>query len=45
MKKFANATQSQYDLTLQLKPLSSKVVEAQLKLSLSCLLLREGEAT
>ncbi|XP_051971717.1 EH domain-binding protein 1 isoform X4 [Xyrauchen texanus] len=45
MNKFASATHSQMDLTLKLKPLSVKVVEATLKLSLSCVFLKEGKAT
>ncbi|XP_051541834.1 uncharacterized protein LOC127433722 isoform X6 [Myxocyprinus asiaticus] len=45
MKKFASATHSQMDLTLKMKPLSVKVVEATLKLSLSCVFLKEGKAT
>ncbi|XP_061103358.1 titin-like isoform X3 [Conger conger] len=45
MRKFASATPTQTDLTLKLKPLSVKVVEATLKLSLSCVFLREGKAT
>ncbi|KAM9497486.1 EH domain-binding protein 1-like protein 1 isoform 18-T18 [Salvelinus alpinus] len=45
MKKFASPTPTQQDLTLKLKPLSVKVVEATLKLSLSCVFLREGKAT
>ncbi|XP_063058860.1 EH domain-binding protein 1-like protein 1 isoform X7 [Engraulis encrasicolus] len=45
MKKFASPTPTQTDLTLKLKPLSVKVVEATLKLSLSCVFLREGKAT
>ncbi|XP_063326402.1 EH domain-binding protein 1-like protein 1 isoform X1 [Pelmatolapia mariae] len=45
MKKYASATPAQYDLTLTLKPLSVKVVEATLKLNLSCIFLREGKAT
>ncbi|XP_039677930.1 EH domain-binding protein 1-like protein 1 isoform X14 [Perca fluviatilis] len=45
MKKFASATPAQYDLTLKLKPLSVKVVEATLKLNLSCVFLKEGKAT
>ncbi|XP_070785882.1 EH domain-binding protein 1 [Enoplosus armatus] len=45
MKKFASATPAQYDVTLKLKPLSVKVVEATLKLSLSCVFLKEGKAT
>ncbi|XP_030285663.1 uncharacterized protein ehbp1l1a isoform X9 [Sparus aurata] len=45
MKKFASATPAQYNLTLKLKPLSVKVVEATLKLNLSCIFLKEGKAT
>ncbi|XP_058267743.1 EH domain-binding protein 1-like protein 1 isoform X11 [Hemibagrus wyckioides] len=45
LKKFASATVTQTDLTLELKPLSVKVIEATLKLSLSCVFLKEGKAT
>ncbi|MBN3314006.1 UFO kinase, partial [Atractosteus spatula] len=45
MKKYASALPTQTDLTLKLKPLSVKVVEATLKLSLSCVFLKEGKAT
>ncbi|XP_077401199.1 EH domain-binding protein 1-like protein 1 isoform X5 [Vanacampus margaritifer] len=45
MKKYASATPAQYDLTLKLKPLSTKVKEATLKLNLSCVFLKEGKAT
>lgn len=45
MKKYASATLAQYDVTLKLKPLSVKVVEATLKLNLSCIFLKEGKAT
>ncbi|XP_060751625.1 EH domain-binding protein 1-like protein 1 isoform X2 [Tachysurus vachellii] len=45
LKKFASATVTQKDLTLKLKPLSVKVTEATLKLSLSCVFLKEGKAT
>uniref|UniRef100_A0A3B4TJV0 EH domain-binding protein 1-like protein 1 n=1 Tax=Seriola dumerili TaxID=41447 RepID=A0A3B4TJV0_SERDU len=45
MKKYASATPAQYDVTLKLKPLSVKVVEATLKLTLSCVFLKEGKAT
>ncbi|KAL3046712.1 hypothetical protein OYC64_004657 [Pagothenia borchgrevinki] len=45
MKKFASATPAQYDVTLKLKPMSVKVVEATLKLNLSCIFLKEGKAT
>ncbi|XP_076003813.1 EH domain-binding protein 1 isoform X5 [Genypterus blacodes] len=45
MKKYASASTAQYDLTIKLKPLSAKVVEATLKLTLSCVFLKEGKAT
>ncbi|XP_030017637.1 uncharacterized protein ehbp1l1a isoform X2 [Sphaeramia orbicularis] len=45
MNKYASATPAQYDVTLKLKPLSVKVVEATLKLNLSCIFLKEGKAT
>ncbi|KAM8900193.1 uncharacterized protein AB9W97_010253 isoform 3-T3 [Spinachia spinachia] len=45
LKRFASQTPTQTDLTLKLKPLSVKVVEATLKLSLSCVFIREGKAT
>ncbi|XP_043996123.1 EH domain-binding protein 1-like protein 1 isoform X4 [Gambusia affinis] len=45
LKRFASPTLTQTDLTLKLKPLSVKVVEAELKLSLSCVFIREGKAT
>ncbi|XP_062869885.1 EH domain-binding protein 1-like protein 1 [Trichomycterus rosablanca] len=45
LKRFASAAMTQTDVTLKLKPLSVKVVEATLKLSLSCVFLKEGKAT
>lgn len=45
MKKYASATPAQYDVTLKLNSLSVKVVEATLKLNLSCIFLKEGKAT
>ncbi|XP_070700082.1 EH domain-binding protein 1-like protein 1 isoform X6 [Pempheris klunzingeri] len=45
LKKYASPTPTQTDLTLKLKPLSVKVVDATLKLSLSCVFVREGKAT
>ncbi|KAL6490473.1 hypothetical protein MHYP_G00008180 [Metynnis hypsauchen] len=45
MKKYVNATSAQFDLTLKMKPLSVKVVEATLKLTLTCVFLKEGKAT
>ncbi|XP_067301376.1 uncharacterized protein ehbp1l1a isoform X4 [Pseudorasbora parva] len=45
MKKYASATQAQFDLALTLKPLSVKVLDAKLKLTLSCVFLKEGKAT
>ncbi|KAM4537548.1 EH domain-binding protein 1 isoform 7-T7 [Odontesthes bonariensis] len=45
MKNYASATAAQCEVTLKLKPLSAKVVEATLKLNLSCVFLKEGKAT
>uniref|UniRef100_A0A3P9N6Y9 EH domain binding protein 1 like 1 n=1 Tax=Poecilia reticulata TaxID=8081 RepID=A0A3P9N6Y9_POERE len=45
MKKYASAASAQYSITLKLKPLSVKVVEATLILNLSCIFLKEGKAT
>ncbi|XP_060789769.1 uncharacterized protein ehbp1l1a isoform X7 [Neoarius graeffei] len=45
MKKYANVTSTTFDLTLKMKPLSVKVVDATLKLSLTCIFLKEGKAT
>uniref|UniRef100_A0A671M210 Uncharacterized LOC107679270 n=1 Tax=Sinocyclocheilus anshuiensis TaxID=1608454 RepID=A0A671M210_9TELE len=45
MKKYASATPTQFDLALTLKPLSVKVLDATLKLTLSCVFLKEGKAT
>uniref|UniRef100_A0A3B3T6V5 EH domain-binding protein 1-like protein 1 n=1 Tax=Paramormyrops kingsleyae TaxID=1676925 RepID=A0A3B3T6V5_9TELE len=43
LKQFA--APSQTSLLLQLKPLSVKVVQASLRLSLTCIFLKEGKAT
>uniref|UniRef100_A0A8C1H8N7 EH domain binding protein 1 like 1 n=1 Tax=Cyprinus carpio carpio TaxID=630221 RepID=A0A8C1H8N7_CYPCA len=45
MKKYASVIPAQFDLTLTLKPLSVKVLDATLKLTLSCVFLKEGKAT
>ncbi|GAB1602573.1 EH domain-binding protein 1-like [Argonauta hians] len=45
MPNFATELPSQNSITLQLKPVSKKVKEASLHLTLSCLFLREGKAT
>ncbi|XP_039514254.1 EH domain-binding protein 1 isoform X3 [Pimephales promelas] len=45
MKKYASATPAQFDLVLTLKPLSVKVLDAKLNLTLSCIFLKEGKAT
>ncbi|RVE60163.1 hypothetical protein OJAV_G00178050 [Oryzias javanicus] len=45
MKKYASDTPATFDVILKLKPLSVKVVEATLKLTLSCIFLKEGKAT
>ncbi|XP_073668102.1 uncharacterized protein ehbp1l1a isoform X4 [Paramisgurnus dabryanus] len=45
MKEYASATPAQFELVLKLKPLSVKVVDVTLKLTLSCVFLKEGKAT
>ncbi|KAF6730806.1 EH domain-binding protein 1-like protein 1 [Oryzias melastigma] len=45
MKKYASDTPATFDVILKLKPLSVKVVEATLKVTLSCIFLKEGKAT
>ncbi|XP_057204627.1 EH domain-binding protein 1-like [Triplophysa rosa] len=45
MKQYASATPAQLELALKLKPLSVKVVDVTLKLTLSCVFLKEGNAT
>uniref|UniRef100_A0A671N1G5 EH domain binding protein 1 like 1 n=1 Tax=Sinocyclocheilus anshuiensis TaxID=1608454 RepID=A0A671N1G5_9TELE len=45
MKKYTSVTPAQFDLALTLKPLSVKVLDATLKLTLSCVFLKEGKAT
>ncbi|XP_063042436.1 mucin-16 isoform X10 [Engraulis encrasicolus] len=45
MKRYASATPATFELALKLKPLSVKVVDATLKLTLSCVFLKEGKAT
>ncbi|KAL4631097.1 hypothetical protein GN956_G15306 [Arapaima gigas] len=45
LRKYASVTPTQTELMLQLRPLSVKVVEAALKLSLTCIFLKEGKAT
>ncbi|XP_073715927.1 uncharacterized protein ehbp1l1a isoform X6 [Misgurnus anguillicaudatus] len=45
MKQYASATPAQFELVLKLKPLSVKVVDVTLKLTLSCVFLKEGKAT
>lgn len=45
MKQFASVTETHYDMLLPLKPTSTKVLQASLRLSLSCVFLKEGKAT
>ncbi|XP_062850135.1 EH domain-binding protein 1-like protein 1 isoform X1 [Trichomycterus rosablanca] len=45
MKNYASATSATFELTLEMKPLSVKVVGAMLKLSVTCIFLKEGKAT
>ncbi|XP_026873029.2 EH domain-binding protein 1-like protein 1 isoform X12 [Electrophorus electricus] len=45
MKKYTSAATPQFELMLKFKPMSVKVVEATLKLTLTCIFLKEGKAT
>ncbi|WAR18895.1 EHBP1-like protein [Mya arenaria] len=45
MKKFASDIPSQHDITIKLTPATKKIVAAQIKLTISCVFLREGKAT
>lgn len=45
MSKYASMTPTQTEIKLNLKPHSKKVVEAYLRFTLSCKLIREGKAT
>ncbi|XP_060562062.1 EH domain-binding protein 1-like isoform X3 [Ruditapes philippinarum] len=45
MMKYASDIPTQHDLTIKLNPASRKIVSARIKLTLSCVFLREGKAT
>ncbi|KAK1797496.1 hypothetical protein P4O66_008347, partial [Electrophorus voltai] len=45
MKKYTSAATTQFELMLKFKPMSVKVVEATLKLTLTCIFVKEGKAT
>ncbi|XP_052269232.1 EH domain-binding protein 1-like isoform X2 [Dreissena polymorpha] len=45
MKKYATDIPSQHELTIRLNPVTKKIKGALIKLTLSCVFLREGKAT
>ncbi|XP_053687557.1 EH domain-binding protein 1 [Sabethes cyaneus] len=45
MRKYASIESTQQTFSLELRPVSKKIVSAQLELTLSCVFLREGKAT
>ncbi|XP_062560892.1 EH domain-binding protein 1 isoform X3 [Armigeres subalbatus] len=45
MRKYASIESTQQTFMLELRPVSKKIVSAQLELTLSCVFLREGKAT
>lgn len=45
MRKYASIESTQQTFTLELRPVSKKILSAQLELTLSCVFLREGKAT
>ena len=45
MMKYASDIPTQHDLTIKLNPATRKIVSAKIKLTLSCVFLREGKAT
>lgn len=45
MRKYASIESTQQTFQLELRPVSKKILSAQLELTLSCVFLREGKAT
>lgn len=45
MRKYASIESTQQTFTLEMRPVSKKILSAQLELTLSCVFLREGKAT
>ncbi|XP_053383352.1 EH domain-binding protein 1-like [Mercenaria mercenaria] len=45
MMKYASDVPTQHDLAIKLSPATRKIVSAKIKLTLSCVFLREGKAT
>ncbi|XP_055620017.1 EH domain-binding protein 1 isoform X2 [Toxorhynchites rutilus septentrionalis] len=45
MRKYASIESTQQTFILELRPVSKKIISAQLELTLSCVFLREGKAT
>lgn len=45
MRKYASIESTQQSFQLSLRPVSRKITNAEIELTLSCVLLREGKAT
>lgn len=45
MRKYASIESTQQTFTIQLRPLTKKIVSAEIELTISCVFLREGKAT
>lgn len=45
MRKYASIESTQQSFQLSLRPVSRKITSAEIELTLSCVLLREGKAT
>lgn len=45
MRKYASIESTQQSFLLNLRPVSRKITKAELELTISCVLLREGKAT
>lgn len=45
MKKYASIESTQQTFALQLRPITKKIVSAEIELTISCVFLREGKAT
>jgi len=45
MQKYASDIPTQHDITIKLNPVTQKIVGATIRMTLSCVFLREGKAT
>lgn len=45
VKKYASVCNTQQTFTIQLRPITKKIVAAEIELTISCVFLREGKAT